>query len=130
MDNVRIDNEAHVRAIVEDLYAVADGRAYIDSDGVLATVEDYSDVPEDAEPASMLDYFGDLLDIDFIVTSELEYKAARICIAWGGPSIYVDTRALEVQFYWWNEYASATFARYVGDCIDEFASELYELKRC
>ena len=126
---VKSENVEHVRKIADDLEAIAEGRAYIDSDSLdMVIVEDAADVPDDAELAGMWEYFDDMLDIDFILDSEFEFKAARICVAWGGPSVYVDTYAHEVALYWWNEYARADLAGYVCDAVDEFAAELFAMK--
>lgn len=124
----QVENLDHVRNIADRLTAVAEGRAYVDDSGEFVYVDDSEDIPEEYEAAGMWDYFEDVLDIDFIITSELDYKSVRLCVACGGPSIYVDTDDNSVQLYWWGERASCSFPSYVGEAIDEAASELYSMK--
>ena len=78
------------------------------------------------EAASLYDYFNDYLDVDYIVNHEKQYKAARILVAWGGPSIYIDTGDRQVQLYWWSEYAEADIPMNICDEIDEIFRDFYE----
>jgi|UniRef100_A0A914DH90 hypothetical protein len=68
------------------------------------TVDDIDDVPDfnhlehyaDNLPghwakATAHDWLRDVLDIEYLVTSRREYKAARIYVTIGGPNAYIDT---------------------------------------
>ncbi len=75
------------------------------------------------------DYFEDNLGIE--VTVDLfghdTIKHGRICIAWGGPSIYVDTGDEEVQLFWWGNNATAPISHAVANAIDDYIQELWEI---
>jgi len=45
-------------------------------------------------------YLNDALDIEYTINSNLEYKGARVCVALGGPNIYIDTRHKVIRGYW------------------------------
>lgn len=77
------------------------------------------------ETATMYDYFSDCLDYDYLVNSEREYKAVRVLVAWGGPSIYVDTINGKVTLDWWGESGEAYLESEAVDAIDELFGELF-----
>ncbi len=83
-----------------------------------------SDV-DDLEQLSLYDYFADILDIEYLVNSSKEYKACKICVAWGGPSIYIDTESRAVELYWWGQRASYSLLSSTVDAIDEWAEEYF-----
>lgn len=78
---------------------------------------------EEPEQLSLYDYFEDLLDIDWILNSQKEYKACRILVAFGGPNIYIDTLSGYVELYWWNETARYKLLSETVSAIDEWAEE-------
>jgi|TARA_R110002095_G_scaffold205580_1_gene189045 hypothetical protein len=79
---------------------------------------------EEGEPVHGFDYLEDVLDIQYIVTSERQYLAARVLVAFGGPNIWINTQTKTVEGYWWDESA---FASYYEDeiGIDEALEELW-----
>ena len=78
---------------------------------------------EDIEQLSLYDYFENLLDIDWVLNSDREYKACRILVAFGGPNIYIDTLSGYVELYWWNETAKYKLLSETIDAINEWAEE-------
>src|SRR5690606_26586393 len=80
--------------------------------------EGYGDTPE-GEESSAYDYLEDVLDIQYTVTSDRQYRSARILIAFGGPNAWVDTRTGQLEVSWWStpEYR---------DLPNEFVSALDE----
>lgn len=81
---------------------------------------------DDFEQLSLYDYFdGDVLDIDYLVNYQKEYKGVRILVAWGGPNIYIDTISGNVELYWWTESAKYRMRSDVIDAIDEWAEEYF-----
>jgi predicted RNA-binding Zn-ribbon protein involved in translation (DUF1610 family) len=82
---------------------------------------------EDYEQLSIWDYMNDILDIDFIVSRDREYKSCKICVAWGGPNIYIDTASAYVKLYWWTEYADYPLSYSARDAIDEWAEEYWNM---
>lgn len=72
------------------------------------------------------EYFeNDLLDIEYICNGEKEYRAVRACVAWGGPSIYIDTDKKAVCLYWWTDSATYPLSSDAVDAIDEFFEMLF-----
>ena len=139
-------NLEHVNDIVETMEKYASGDFFI-YDGELFPIDkdefqlidgcsvdddiyitpDGEEIPENyIEPASLYDYFNDYLDVDYIVDREKQYKAARILVAWGGPTIYIDTCDRQVQLYWWSERAEADIPMSICDEIDEIFRDFYE----
>ena len=79
---------------------------------------------EEGEPACGFDYLEDVLDIQYIVTSEKQYIGARVLVAFGGPNIWINTQTKTIEGYWWDESA---FASYYEDTmnLDEALEELW-----
>tara|TARA_R100000963_G_C4618313_1_gene86570 strand:+ start:505 stop:831 length:327 start_codon:yes stop_codon:yes gene_type:complete len=79
---------------------------------------------EEGEPVHGFDYLEDVLDIQYIVTSEKQYIGARVLVAFGGPNIWINTQTKTIEGYWWDESA---FASYYDDEIglDEALEELW-----
>lgn len=81
------------------------------------------DAPEWHE-ASGFDYLSDVLDIQYIVNGDRTYRAARVCVALGGPTAWIDTLAREIQVSWGWDYATralpARFCRDLDDALAEF----------
>lgn len=135
----RDENREHCKSISDDLDKYVDGIVHHCPDcgstiEIPETVGDKFKCPccgevhdiEDFEQLSLYDYFdGDVLDIDFTVNYQKEYKAVRICVAWGGPSIYIDTLSGNVELYWWTERASYRMRSDVIDALDEWAEEYF-----
>lgn len=132
-------NNEHVKSISDDLDKYVDGIVHRcpDCDSTIEipeTVGDKFKCPccgevheiEEFEQLSLYDYFGgDVLDIDYLVNYQKEYKGARILVAWGGPNIYIDTISGNVELYWWTESAKHRMRSDVIDAIDEWAEEYF-----
>ena len=61
------------------------------------------------ELMSGFDYLKDALDFEYIVGSDREFKSARVMVAFGGPTIWVDFERRAVDLYWWGDRATAYF---------------------
>lgn len=128
--------KAQVTAIALNLEAVAEGRYNFYTGEI---VDDVVDIDTDAEShddnyESDFDggfprYFEDALDIEYRVDSQLCYKGAIITVAVGGPAIYIDTWAGEVQGFWWNDTARANIWRKVADQIDDMFEDYFNCLR-
>lgn len=81
----------------------------------------------DLEFLGIWDYMSDILDIDFIVSRDREYRSCKVCVAWGGPNIYIDTASAYVKLYWWTEYAEYPLSYAARDAIDEWAEEYWNM---
>ena len=147
------ENYERCKAIAENLEQVASGD-YFMYDGGLYPIdtEDFSEVkgctiqqenifgdihtfyvmPDgtmlfegDIEIATVGDYFNDFYDVDYVISNDKKYKACRVLVAFGGPNIYIDTWACQVQLEWWGEHAEAHIPENLCRAIDEFFEMLY-----
>jgi hypothetical protein len=134
------ENRSHCKHIAKEIEAYADGAVrrcpecneeihFPDSVGdkyrcphchAVNDVDEY-------EQLSIWDYMNDILDIDFIVSRDREYRSCKICVAWGGPNIYIDTASAYVKLYWWTEYADYPLSYAARDAIDEWAEEYWNM---
>lgn len=81
---------------------------------------------DDCEQASFFDYFTDsALDIEYRIGSDRAFRSVRIMVACGGPNIFVDTGACEVQLYWWTDRASCPIDPDTCEAINDCFEELY-----
>ena len=80
---------------------------------------------DDVEPASLFDYFNDMLDIDYVVDSNKQYKGARIMVTCGGPNIFIDSYRGIVELFWWTEHASAEIPADLCDEINEIFRDYF-----
>ena len=69
------------------------------------------------------DYLGDVLDIEYIISSRKDYLGARLLVAFGGPNIWINTRSKQVEGYWWGESHFQSFEDTLG--IDDYLEEIW-----
>lgn len=84
------------------------------------------ELPDSPEPYGAYDWLEGILDIEYTVSSNFEYRGAEICLAWGGPSIYLDTCHNEIRGYWWGD--SYSISGVVCAQIDEAIEELFNCR--
>lgn len=87
------DFTKHLQAIAKDI-----------SEGITITkdnLEDYASEYEIGDTVNGFDYLQDCLDIEYITTSDKQYKGARVLIAFGGPNIWINTQTEEIEGYWY-----------------------------
>lgn len=78
------------------------------------------------EAVSMYDYLADALDVEYIVNSNKEFQSVKICVAWGGPGIYIDTDKKAVCLYWWGDSAFYSMSSEAVEAVDEWAQEYFD----
>ena len=78
--------------------------------------------PEDFTPSGY-DYLDDMLDINYIITRDGEYRGAEILVGFGGPNIYVETRDCTVRGYWGGDKVEHPFTDRLG--LDDYCQEMY-----
>ena len=66
---------------------------------------------------------NDIYDIEWITHQDHSYKAARILVAGGGPSIWVNLLGNTVDGYWWGDTCKYHFEDNIG--LDEYLEELH-----
>lgn len=71
------------------------------------------------------DYLENVLDINYLIDREKNYKGARLLVSWGGPNIWIDTFTKEVQGYWGgDQYIKGYFGDELG--LDDYCEEIYK----
>jgi len=65
------------------------------------------------------------LDISFKVNRDKEYQACELCVACGGPGIYIDTDNNSINGYWGGENVRLFYMSEASRLIDDYAEELY-----
>ena len=81
---------------------------------------------ETPEPYGAFDWLEGVLSWDYIIGSNGAYKGAEVLIAWGGPSIILDTRNNEIRGYWWTDRYSVCGVTCAS--IDEALEEIYNCR--
>ena len=62
-------------------------------------------------------------DIEWVTFQDGSYKAARLLVAGGGPSIWVNLQTKTVDGYWWNDTCKVPFEDNLG--LDEYLEDLH-----
>ena len=89
------------------------------ADGITNPV-DNSEHGKDASVASWMD---GVYDIEWITHRDKSYKAARLMVAGGGPTIWVNLQTNTVDGYWWTDKCSHGFIDNLG--LDDYCEEMY-----
>ena len=79
----------------------------------------YDNFYEEGDMMSGYDYLTDALDIEYITTSDKQYKGARVLVCFGGPNIWINTLTKQVEGYWWGE-----------QCIMSYSKDMLDLDAC
>lgn len=113
------------KRIADEIEAYHDGRAYLDGEGDAVITDDPQD---DWEHLSLRDWLDDALDIEVTAGIDGEYRGASVCVGFGGPNIYVDTRRECVELYWASTEASWGISRDAAIDLDEIVEEFWGLR--
>ena len=134
-----IENREHCKRIAEDVHDYATGKCYRCS-GCEATmtlpdnVGDKYRCPscgtihevDDLEQLGIWDYVEDTLDVRYIIEADRRtICGVEVCVAFGGPSIWVSSYSGSVELYWWCDRASYPLSREASDALDEWAQEMW-----
>ena len=79
---------------------------------------------EDDEGTLATRFMDHVYDIEWITFQDKTYKAARLMVAGGGPSIWVNLQRNVVQGYWWGDYCEHHFSDQIG--LDEYLQEIFD----
>ena len=74
----------------------------------------------------MQDFMEGVYDIEWITYQDGRYKAARLLVAGGGPTIWVNMHTHEVEGYWASDRVIEPFIDNIG--LDEYLEELHACK--
>ena len=103
------ENRDYCKRIADELEAIYNGEQ----------------INEDGETTSLYDYFADVLDFEYIITSQKEYKAVRVWVTLGGPNVWIDTERSSVCLAWGSDRAEYALSWDVRDEIDCIFEEYY-----
>jgi predicted RNA-binding Zn-ribbon protein involved in translation (DUF1610 family) len=135
------ENQKHVRSIRKDLENYIDGLVYKcpDCGEIIVVPDDWSgecykcpdcgtvSTERELDPQTIWDYFeGAIYDIEYRIGTGKEYRSVKAMVACGGPNIYIDTAAREVQLFWWTDRASCPLGRDTCEEIDNYFEELFQ----
>lgn len=91
--------------------------------------EALEETPEDERDnlseASAIDWLSDVLDIHFTVTSDRQYRSARVLIGYGGPNVWIDTADRELEVYWGSGAERRALPREFVEGLDDALEELW-----
>lgn len=77
------------------------------------------------EQKTLYDYLVDCYDVEYRIGGDREYRSAEICIALGGPNVYVDTAENAVKLFWGGDRATYYISGSLSDEIDDICAEQY-----
>jgi len=80
------------------------------------------DITAGKEDASK--WMEDVYDIQYVINQDKSYRGARLMVAGGGPTIWVDTQANEVEGYWASDKCAHYFQDNIG--LDDYNEEMYK----
>ena len=79
---------------------------------------------QDEYEVTASDYLHDALDLVHIIRhASNEHIGSEICVTFGGPNIYINTRTNCVEGYWGGDKVERNFTDNLG--LDEYCEELY-----
>lgn len=79
------------------------------------------------EELTAYDWLEDVLDIEYIVSSDRKYKGARLLLSYGGPNTWLDTRSGTLTVYWGSETSRRYIRDTFTDALDEALAELWAM---
>ena len=115
----------HCEDIAYKIDRLSSGMYYDNETGDLV-----DDIPEDCDDE---DRYQDLTqyvfddDLGIKIITSLDGKdlyGAEICVAWGGPNIYINTRDAYVEGYWGSTEARYPFSYNARDQINDYIDEV------
>lgn len=84
---------------------------------------------DDLHEMDMYDYFDDdgIYDIEYRVDSKYAetIRSVKVCVAYGGPNIYIDTMDHKVKCAWWFDYSEVEISECVCNAVNTYFEELW-----
>ena len=76
-------------------------------------------------PDSFYNYVTDVLDTEYRVDKQHRLRSVELCIALGGPNIYIDTADNCIKLFWGGETAEHWISTEISEEINEIYENLY-----
>jgi len=80
--------------------------------------------PEGKDSRTASAWMEGVYEIEWITYGDKTYKSARLMVAGGGPTVWVNLQRNVVQGYWWGDYCEHHFSDQIG--LDEYLEEIYD----
>ena len=84
---------------------------------------------ETGETLSLYDYFSDVLDVEYLINSDLSYRAVKVYVTLGGPNVWIDTYNGSIELRWANEESRYFLTSDIIDEIDYIWEDYYNCMR-
>lgn len=81
---------------------------------------------DDGNELSLYDYLNDILDYEFTIDSQKEYKSAKIWVTLGGPNVWIDTAERAVKLAWGTDREEYLLDQDVCNEIDDIMQYFYK----
>ena len=81
---------------------------------------------DDGEQMTLWDYFADVLDYEYTISSTGELLGVRAYVTLGGPTVWIDTRDGEIAGAWGTDRESVWLPSEIADEINDIFREYYE----
>ena len=105
------DNLKYCKSIAKELESIHNGEMLND----------------DGETMTLYDYFEDVLDFEYTITSRREYKSVKIWVTLGGPNVWIDTSDSYVRLAWGSDREEYPLNYDVCDEINDIFEEFYNM---
>lgn len=98
---------------------------------IFETAKNYAlEIEEAWQNGELIDYINDnALDIEYTISSNMDFLGADIAVALGGPSVYINTREKRVEAYWGGEEGYYLLDSDLCDELDGLFEDMYQSAR-
>ena len=103
------ENREYCKRIVDELETIYNGDLF----------------NEEGDTVTLYDYFSDVLDFEYTIDSQKEYRSVKVFITLGGPNVWIDTRTSAVHLAWGTDREEYPLDFAVRDEIDSIFAEYY-----
>lgn len=105
----------------DDPTLVCEDEGYTQNEDGAWTNKDGEEVTTQTQSA--YDYLSDVLDIEYRVGGDKQYRSAEILVSFGGPNIWINTQYNRVHGAWGSDSYSAPFIDNMG--LDDVCEEMF-----
>ena len=96
---------------------------------VRTTAEDLEKIIAESDYEELADYLEDVFDVKITIDGDLKFDSVKICLAFGGPNIYLDTATSKIEGCWGNSEFYAYISEDVINAVDDYFKNYYEACR-
>lgn len=129
------ENRQYCKRITDEIEAYDTGSVWKClgcGETVEAPAEDPETCPscgEEMEQLGLYDWLADALDVEYTVDNNLDYKAAKIYVTLGGPTVWVDTADRAVKLAWGTDRGEYPLDGDTSAHLDEVLEDEYNARR-